>query len=45
MELTAAAEVQVTGPSSAVPEPGTLAFLGFTFAALVVRRARLVNRS
>jgi hypothetical protein len=51
MDLTAAAEVEVTGPTSAVPEPGTPFFLGLGLAALIAFdavskfRVRLKSRS
>jgi hypothetical protein len=38
MDLTAAAEVEVTGRTSVIPEPRTLVFLGFAFAALIFYR-------
>jgi hypothetical protein len=44
-EVVAAAEVQVTGPISVVPEPSSLAFLAFALTALVWRRARVMSWS
>jgi hypothetical protein len=39
VEVSAAADVQVTAPTSGVPEPGTLVLLGSAFAALAAFQA------